>query len=235
MNFSEIYRQTLFSCGLEEFASEKFSAQFECLTALLLEANAHLNLTAITAPEEIVLKHYADCLKIAHLLPKGAKMLDVGCGAGFPTLPVAIARPDLRIFSLDGTAKKLNFVERCAKELSLNVKILPGRAEELSTNPVYREQFDAVTARAVAELRVLCEWCLPFVKVGGVLVAMKGANGQEELATASKSLSCLGGQTKQCEEFSLSGAKRFNIVFRKTAPTPKNFPRRNSVILKNPL
>ncbi len=234
-NFSENYRKILICCGLGQYASEKLSKKFERLTALLLETNAHTNLTAITDVEQIIFKHYADCLNIASFLPPKAKTLDVGCGGGFPTLPLAIARPDLEIFALDSTVKKLSFVENCAKELSLSVHTLSGRAEELGRNPEFREHFDAVTARAVATLSVLCEWCLPFVKVGGIFLAMKGADGQKELSQAQRAIERLGGQVEACTEHTVGCAKRMTILIRKTSSTKDLYPRRNAVILKNPL
>ena len=136
---------------------------------------------------------------------------------------------------MDSTGKKLQFVEICAKELNLRVRTLSGRAEELGREERYRESFDAVTARAVAALPVLCEWCLPFVRVGGVFLSMKGSGGREELKSAGNAIFRLGGKKKTVEEYTLGGAGRVNILVEKVQPTPGIYPRKNSVILKNPL
>ncbi len=234
-DFFKDFRDVLTSCGLEEYATRDFSDRFEKLTELLLLTNAHTNLTAITEQREIICKHYADCLLIAHLIPKGANLLDVGCGGGFPTLPLALVRPDLVITALDSTAKKLDFVAYASEQLQLSVKILPGRAEIFGKNQNYRETFDTVTARAVANLRVLSEWCLPFVRVGGLFVAMKGADGERELQEAGKALQILGASLAKSETKELNGARRCNIVLRKTSSTPAKYPRENGAITKKPL
>lgn len=235
MTFRESYRQILTENRLEEFANDEYAARFETLTRLLCETNAHTNLTAITEPEEIIAKHYADSLTAASSLPKGAALLDVGCGGGFPTLPLAIVRPDLRITALDSTAKKLEFVKGAAKELGLSLQTLPARAEEVGKDPAMRGRFDAVTARAVANLPVLCEWCIPFVKVGGIFLAMKGKTWQAELHDAQNAIKTLGCTVEEAEEFTLCGASRCNILLRKVRPTPDAYPRKNGAILKKPL
>ena len=235
MSFAENYRRVFLEEGLGAYVTDELALKFEQLTGMLLSFNSYTNLTAITEEEEILRKHYADCLKSADLLPCGASVLDVGCGGGFPTLPLAIARPDLTVTGLDSTEKKLRFVEVCAKELDLRVRTLSGRAEELGREGLYRERFDAVTARAVASLPVLCEWCLPFVRVGGVFLSMKGASGREELRSAENAIFLLGGKKKTVEEYLLGGARRVNILLEKVQPTTMLYPRKNSVILKKPL
>ena len=234
-NFTENYKNILFSCGLIDYATDELAARFEELTALLFEANKKMNLTAIREEKEIILKHYADCLLTAHLLPEHGRLLDVGCGGGFPTLPLAIVRPGLSVTAVDSTAKKLVFVRDAAQALGLRVETLPGRAEDLGRRPDFREKFNAVTARAVAELPVLAEWCLPFVKVGGVFVAMKGASGQEELEKAKNAIKVLGGSVEKVEECTLGDASRVNVVVRKHKKTPAEYPRKNTVILRSPL
>ena len=234
-DFAENYKNILFDCGLCDYATDELAARFETLTALLLEANQKMNLTAIREEKEIILKHYADCLLAAHLLPENGRLLDVGCGGGFPTLPLAIVRPGLSVTAVDSTAKKLVFVRDAAKALGLRVETLPGRAEDLGRKPDFREKFNAVTARAVAELPVLTEWCLPFVKVGGVFVAMKGASGKEELEKAKNAIKILGGSVETVEERTLGDAARVNIVVRKNKKTPEAYPRKNTIIQRSPL
>lgn len=219
----------------EGFAWAAENDKWDALTELLTDWNSRINLTAITFPEEIARKHYADSLTAEKYLPQGAELLDVGCGGGFPSLPLGIARGDLKITSLDSTAKKLRFVEAAAEALSLPVKVLCGRAEELGREEEYRERFDAVTARAVARLPVLCEWCLPFLKVGGVFVALKGAAGEEELSEAENAIRVLGGQTEKVERRTVGGEGRTILCIRKISPTPPKYPRAGGQIMKKPL
>ena len=185
-----IIRSVFAQCDISQYAEGEKGEKFALLFDELIAFNNVTNLTAITECEEVALRHFADSLTAADKIPEGACVIDVGCGGGFPTLPLAIARPDLAITALDSTAKKLVFVENMAKKLSLNVKTLAARAEEI---PECRESFDVATARAVSELRILCEITLPFVKVGGKLLAMKGASGDKELADAAQAITKLGG------------------------------------------
>ena len=160
------------------------------LTNRMLEVNQVMNLTAITDEKSIILRHYVDSLAISCYLPRGASVLDVGCGAGFPTLPLAIFRPDLRIMALDSTAKRIHYVAETAELLSLaNVTAISGRAEEYAQKAEYRECFDVVTARAVAALPMLSELCLAFVRVGGLMIAMKAQQAEEEVAAAKNGIS----------------------------------------------
>jgi 16S rRNA (guanine527-N7)-methyltransferase len=163
--------------GLSSLLSLERVEKFYRLTVRMLEENEKYNLTAITEPDKIILNHYADCATLATRLKKGAKIADIGCGAGFPTLPLAILRPDLTITAIDSTAKRINYVAESARLLGLdNVTAIAMRAEEGGASPEHREKYDYVTARAVAEMRVLSELCLPYVKVGGQMVGMKGKN-----------------------------------------------------------
>ena len=234
MSFQESYFRILKENQLEQYATEALSCKFAELTDRLLDYNSRVNLTAITDPEQIILRHYADCLAAADAFPKDVTVLDVGCGGGFPCLPLAIARPDLTITGLDSTEKKLRFVDSTAKEMGLNLTTLVGRAEELS-HASYREHFDVVTARAVAALNVLSEWCLPFVKVGGQMIALKGSSGKEELAAAKKGIEILGGAKVQLKEYMLSDMGRTLITMQKSRPTPECYPRPNGKIMKKPL
>ncbi len=234
MSFKESYFRILKENNLEQFATDKLAQCFEELTERLKDYNSCVNLTAITEPEEIILRHYADCLMAASAFPKGAKVLDVGCGGGFPSLPLAIARPDLTITGLDSTAKKLVFVDSTAKEMSLSISTVTGRAESLAHTSM-RESFDAVTARAVAALNILTEWSLPFLKVGGIMIALKGSGGKEELMQAENAIAVLGGGEALLSEYMLSGMGRSLIVIPKVKSTLPLYPRPNGKIMKKPL
>ena len=232
---------SIFSANfLGRFADEKTALCFQALTERMLEVNEHMNLTAITDTDGIILKHYADSLTASEYIPDGASVIDIGCGAGFPSLPLAIARPDLHITALDSTAKRINYISETAHLLGLgNITAVSGRAEELAKNLSYREKYDFACARAVARLNVLCELCLPYVKVGGHFLAMK-ANADEELAEAGNAISLPGGKLERAERIGLisSGGEanpRTLILIKKISPTPKNYPRNNSQISKKPL
>ncbi len=224
---------------------------FARLGAILITANEKMNLTAITEPCAVATRHFADSLlpltspNICHYLPIGARLLDVGCGGGFPCLPLAIARPDLKIIALDSTAKKLDYVASTAKELGLsNLSTLCGRAEELAQPAAslpLRESFDAVCARAVARLPILSELCVPYVKVGGYFIAMKGGDqAKEELReVSSRATRVLGVEWKETLECSLQGEEisqdRKIFFLRKTTKTPPIYPRLFTQIKKKPL
>ncbi len=227
--------------GLNKYLSYERTEQFVQLTARMLEENEKYNLTAIREPEKIALLHYADCVSAAAAFPKGARVVDVGCGAGFPTLPLALVRPDLTIVALDSTEKKVRYVADTAAMLELtNVDARVMRAEEGGNDPALREQFDVATARAVAELRILCELCLPYVKVGGEMIAMKGKNAAFEAAAAKKAISLLGGRLVSLDETPLAsstlGAQSHALVrIAKEKKTPASHPRVYAQISKKPL
>lgn len=228
-----IIRSVFAACGMPQYAEGEKGEKFALLFDELIAFNTITNLTAITECEEVALRHFADSLTAADKIPVGATVIDVGCGGGFPTLPLAIARPDLAITALDSTAKKLVFVENMAKKLSLHVKTLAARAEEI---PEYRESFDVATSRAVARMNLLTELCLPLVKVGGLFVAMKGASGREELAEAENGIVKLGGKVTGVDAFTLlSAGDRVIITLQKTSPTPIAYPRPWGKIKKKPL
>ena len=190
--------------------------------------------------KKIILNHYADCAALAARLPKKARIADVGCGAGFPTLPVAILRDDVAITAIDSTEKRVRYVAESAALLGLsNVTAITMRAEDGGKNPEYRESFDVVTARAVAEMRVLTELCLPYVKVGGAMIAMKGKNAEFELSAAKKARAMLGGNLDRCEEITLTGdgesISHPLIYIKKKTKTPATYPRPFAQISKKPL
>jgi len=226
--------------GLGSLLNLERSEKFLALTKRMLEENEKYNLTAITEPSKIILNHYADCATLSARLPKGAKIIDVGCGAGFPTLPLAIVRDDLKILAMDSTAKRIAYVDATAKMLGLsNVTAVSMRAEDGAKSPEYREKFDFATARAVAEMRVLCELCLPYVKPGGKMIAMKGKNAEFELSSAKKAIAILGGKDAKIESIKLTGESEELshplIIIDKKAKTPAAYPRPYAQISKKPL
>ena len=226
--------------GLSSMLSIERMESFYRLTERMLTENEKYNLTAITDIDKIILNHYADCVSLSAKLKKGASVIDVGCGAGFPSLPLAIVRPDLKILAVDSTAKRVNYVEETARMLGLdNLSPAVMRAEDGGKSPEYREKFDYATARAVAEMRVLSELTLPFVKVGGQFVAMKGKNAEFELSAAKKAIATLGGRNTVCENITLKGNGETLthpfIIIDKKEKTPATYPRVFAQISKKPL
>ena len=211
------------------------------LTVRMLEENEKYNLTAITEPCGIILNHYCDSATLSELLPKGAALIDVGCGAGFPSLPLAILREDLKITALDSTAKRVSYVKNSAELLGLSgVNAVCMRAEDGAKLPEYREKFDFATARAVAEMRVLSELTLPYVKLGGALISMKGKNAEYELSGAARAISILGGKHKATKTVTLKNgaAEPYThplIIVEKKSKTPTAYPRVYAQISKKPL
>lgn len=215
-------------------------AQFEQLTGLLLDWNARMNLTGITEPAEIALKHYLDSLTVLNVLPKAGRrrLLDVGTGAGFPGLPLAIVRPLLRVTLLDATAKKLRFIEEAGRVLGLdNIRIVHARAEDAGRDDAHRGTYDFVTARAVNRMPALMECTLPMTKRGGMVIAMKGTAAHEETQAASKAISTLGGELAGIDEVRLPGLEkaRFLVMVRKVGKTPRRYPRQAGAPNRDPL
>ncbi len=238
--FSEYLYSVFEKNQLSHLLTGEKADKFLALTERLLSENEKYNLTAITEPKKIILNHYADCAALALYLPEGATVADIGCGAGFPTLPLAIVRDDLRILAVDSTAKRIAYVNESARLLGLSgVTAVAMRAEDGAKSPEHREKFDFVTARAVAELRTLCELCLPYVKVGGKMLAMKGKNAEAELSVAGEAIRALGGSHGVCEEINLLGDEdSFThpiVIIDKVKKTPPQYPRPYSQISKKPL
>lgn len=218
--------------------TEQAAERFDLLAELLVEQNKVMNLTAITDPDEIVIKHFIDSISLLSAVSpeKGAKILDLGTGAGFPGIPLLITRPDIDLTMVDSTAKKLAYVAATVEKLGLEAETLHARAEEAGKNPEYREQYNIVCSRAVAALNVLCEYCLPFVKVGGVFVAMKSAKAEEEIALAKNALKTLGGEIIDKKTFKLAdGGERNLIIIKKISQTPPKYPRVSAQIAKKAL
>lgn len=236
------FRETLVA-GARELGVEldnKALELFGQFTDEMLEWNKVMNLTAITAPEDIALKHYVDSLAILKYvnIENGAKIADVGCGAGFPGVPLKIARDDIDLCSVDSLGKRVNFLTETEKKLGLkNCRCIHARAEEVGQKAPFRESFDYSTARAVAKLRVLVEYCLPLVKVGGAFIAMKGGDAGEEIKEAENAVKTLGGKIESIFEYTLplTDNRRTIIVIRKTAQTDRKYPRPSAKIAKNPL
>ena len=220
--------------------SSEISEHLFCLYELLVQENSKYNLTAITSPEDVIYKHFVDCMMLSDHLSPNSSLIDVGCGAGFPSLPLAIARPDLKITSLDSTAKKIHFIELAAQRLELqNITTLCGRAEEFAHKSQFRDSFDVATARAVANFPVLCELCLPFVRSGGQFLAMKGRYSQEEFNISPSSLGQLSAKDLEISPYSLmishNSEQRTLVKLNKIGKTRDNFPRKYTQISKNPL
>ena len=219
---------------LDENAGERFEIYYN----LLVSWNEKMNLTAITDPEGVLIKHFYDSLLFFKVteVKNGAQLLDVGTGAGFPGLALKIARPDIKLTLLDGLNKRLTFLEAVLKETGLDAELVHKRAEECGKDKKYRERYDFATARAVKVMPVLCEYCLPFVKTGGNFIALKGATGKEELEASKNALKLLGGKTEAVIEENLpEGDKRILINVKKISQISPKYPRDNAKISKNPL
>ena len=209
----------------------------EKFSNLLLEKNQVMNLTAITEPDQVATLHLLDSLAVWTVHPMdGQQVIDVGTGAGFPGLPLKIAHPDLQLTLLDSLGKRVAFLEEVCAALGLTgVQCVHGRAEEFAAD--HRESYDAAMSRAVANLRMLSELCLPLVKVGGVFLSMKSTDCEEELSDAKGAIHLLGGKTERVVDYTIPGTDVTHrvIVIRKVSPTPKKYPRRFAQMKKQPL
>ena len=212
--------------------------KFNNYMELLLEWNEKINLTAITEKEDIILKHFKDSLTIEEFIPENAKVIDVGTGAGFPGIPLKIVRKDISLTLLDSLNKRIKFLDEVVNNLELeNVETIHSRAEDAGMNKKYREQYDIATSRAVANLSTLLEYLMPFVKVGGSVICMKGPNIEEELNKAKHAISELGGEIQEIKNFKLEGTdnERNIIIIKKVKPISGKYPRKAGMPANNPL
>ncbi len=220
--------------------SDEKADKFMRYKDLLLEWNEKINLTAITEEKEIVIKHFADCISIGSnfKFEKGASIIDVGTGAGFPGVPVKIVFDDVKMTLLDSLKKRITFLEEIVKELSLeNVTCIHSRAEDGGQNPDLRESFDYCVSRAVARISVLCEYCLPFVKVGGTFISLKGPDAENEVKDGENAIKKLGGKVEDIIDVKIpfSDLDHKLVIIKKVAPTPKAYPRKAGTASKKPL
>lgn len=220
--------------------NEENAEILEKLSSHMLEVNEHLNLTAIKDEDGVILKHLVDSSACVPYIKENANLCDIGCGGGFPSLVIAILRGDVSVLGVDSVAKKVKYVESTAELLGLdNVSVSSRRAEELGRDKDYRESFDVVTARAVARLNVLCELCLPLLKIGGVFISMKSQAAPEELSEARVAIEKLGGAVETVSDYTLTDGgeilDRTIIIIKKVKNTPNTYPRNNSQIAKKPL
>ncbi len=213
------------------FFMEQLEQFFEYMN-LLIEWNEKMNLTAITEPEEVILKHFIDSITILKDIEDSSKVVDVGTGAGFPGIPLKIMKPSIKITLVDSLNKRLIFLQEVVNKLQLeNVEIIHARAEEFGQNKKYRESFDVATSRAVANLSTLSEYLVPLVKVGGKVISMKASEAGQEINDAKKAIEVLGGRIEKIDEFNLpqSDIGRTVITIKKEKNTPNRYPRKPGV------
>lgn len=241
MNFTEFKNELNLGLGkLNIFLEEEQINQFYKYMNILIEWNKNINLTAITDPKEVILKHFIDSIYVLKNIEisSNSSVIDIGTGAGFPGIPLKIVRKDLNVTLLDSLNKRIMFLDNVINNLGLkDISTIHGRAEEMGKNKKYREMFDYAISRAVANLTVLSEYMIPFVKLGGKSICMKGGNIKEELENSQKALGILGGNLIHVEEFNLldTDIKRSLIIIEKCKITPIKYPRKPGTPVKEPL
>lgn len=236
--FKEDLQRAASEYGIE--LSDQKMEQFNRYFELLVEWNEKINLTAITEPKEVAIKHMIDSITAYDeaLFQEGTTVIDVGTGAGFPGLPLKIFCPEIKLTLMDSLNKRIKFLENVVEELGLTgVECVHARAEEGARNKKYRESFDIAVSRAVARLPILCEYCLPFVKKGGHFIALKGMQFHEEAEEAAKAIKVMGGSRTEIRPVKLPEIddKRAVITITKNMPTPKGYPRKAGTPTKNPI
>ena len=235
----ELFQATLEKENIK--LNDKQMKQFDQYLDLLQEWNEKVNLTAITEEEEVYLKHFYDSATLAQQInfnDKTIKLCDVGSGAGFPSIPLKIMFPNIDVTIVDSLKKRINFLQLLVDELGLvDVHLFHARAEDFGQDKAHRNTYDLVTARAVANLSVLAEFCLPITKVGGTFAAMKGSKASEELNDSKKAIKTLGGKTQEVASFELpyDAGERNIILIKKDRKTPGKYPRKAGTPNKNPL
>lgn len=235
-NLSELFKKLAKEIKID--INEAEIAKFYEYMNLLLEWNEKINLTAITEPNDIILKHFIDCLTIKKYLKNTDKIVDIGTGAGFPGIPLAIMSETNKFTLVDSLNKRVNFLNEVKEKISLkNIEAIHSRAEDFGQNKMYREKYDIAVSRAVANLSVLLEYLLPTVKVGGKVICMKGSQVEDEISEAKFALGELGAKIKFVDEFCLpeTDMKRNVIVIEKIKNTPKKYPRKSGTPSKQPL
>ena len=239
MDFEEFKEKLITSVdALGITLSEMQLKQFYAYMNLLIDWNKKINLTAIVEPNEIILKHFVDSLTILKYISDGTKIIDVGTGAGFPGIPLKIAKPSIEIVLLDSLQKRINFLEEVIKQLNIEkIKTIHSRVEDFGKDQKYREKFDMATSRAVANLSTLSEYLLPLVKVGGKVISMKGSFIGEELENSKNALNILGGKIEKIEKLNLpnSDMNRNILIINKIKNTPNKYPRKAGEPSKKPL
>ncbi len=238
MKFFDLMKRAANEAGLE--LTELQYEQFIKYMRLLQEWNEKINLTAITDDEEVIKKHFIDCIKAfkSDAIKNAKTIIDVGTGAGFPGLPIAIMNPNVKVTLLDSLNKRINYLNTVVRELGLkNVTTIHSRAEDGARKPELREKFDVATSRAVANMRTLSEWCIPFAKKGGYFLAMKGPLAQSELDEAKRAISILGGEVENVFEAHIPFTELDHkiIIVKKVRQTPMRFPRKPGIAAKNPI
>lgn len=237
MEFHDCLKERMGQYGMA--LSEKQSEQFDIYYKLLIEWNEKINLTAITAPDEVAVKHIIDSLSAwQETFNSAAKAIDIGTGAGFPGIPLKIMHPKLHLTLLDSLAKRLNFLKEVLVQLNISdVELLHGRAEDIGRDKKYREKFDLVFSRAVAKMSVLSEYALPLVEINGCFIALKGKKYKEEAAEVKNALSILGGRLDKIKPVHLPGLDDIRAVIytKKIKKTPQLYPRKAGTPEKKPL
>lgn len=221
------------SVGLE--MTHELYEKLDIYADFLVQYNENVNLTTITEPMDILRKHFADSIALLKHseIPEGSSVIDVGTGAGFPSVPLKLFRPDIKLTLLDSLNKRVDFLRQLCDKLGIEAEFIHGRAEDISKLPEYREKFDFSCARAVANISLLSEFCIPFVKVGGYFISMKGPN--EDIELGRNAVQLLGGKIRNIDEYDLFDENRRIVLIEKISQTPPKYPRNSGQIKKKPL